>query len=82
MFSWLDETLPAEMSQEHAAEGLVKWLAMADEFEARLEGEIADPEQRRNEAVIRAEMRMGASRAEAESLVTDAAREEIPSGGH
>jgi len=78
MFSWLDETLPVEMSREHAAEGLVRWLALADEFESRLEGEIANPDRRRDEAVIRAEMRMGASRADAEALLADAARDEIP----
>ena len=69
LFSWLDEMLPAEMSRVDAEEAVVRWLAMADEFESRLQGKIADPEQRRDEACIRAEMRMGASRAEAEALL-------------
>jgi hypothetical protein len=80
LFSWLDETLPAEMSRENAAEAGIRWLALADEYESRLELEIADPELRRNEACIRAEMRMGASRVEAESLLTVAEREDTSSG--
>lgn len=49
---------------------------MRDEFELRLQGEIADPARRLDEACIRAEMKMGATRAEAESLLNGAVRSE------
>jgi len=67
-------------ASERAAEELVTWLALTDEFESRLEDKLADPVQRHNEALIRADMRMGASRADAEALLADAAKEEIAKG--
>ena len=73
--SWLSRRLacyrvgPAGISRETALEEGIRWLAMRDEFELRLQGEIADPQRRLDEACIRVAMRMGASRAEAEALL-------------